>query len=223
MQGFIQALLLTSVFHEGLRFMDVGHNPNESARWPLQLWVQGGAVKSPFGYFSTLRFSNSRSIKTQNSKSYEHVTMLKQGVKQLTLNLFEHVHYLNFLSFSCRPYATSFVGLLLSLMLMLKSTKILEASLDLTPLFKTSVYCWRRVKGLVSNVDYLENWRYNFIQNNIAEKDVYRTHKLRSLDCNFSFLYGLFTPLWLLKVKKRINKAFSKQSKQFLLLFHFLV
>ena len=27
MQGFIQALLLTSVFHEGLSFMTVGDNP----------------------------------------------------------------------------------------------------------------------------------------------------------------------------------------------------
>ena len=26
-QGFIQALLQTFVFHEGLSFMDVGHNP----------------------------------------------------------------------------------------------------------------------------------------------------------------------------------------------------
>ena len=46
-----------------------------------------------------------------------------------------------------RPYATSFPGLSLSMMLMSKSKNTLETSLDLTPLFKTV--------GLVLNGDYL--------------------------------------------------------------------
>ena len=63
---------------------------------------------------------------------------LKQGVKKLRLNLFKHVHYLNFLSFSSDLNATWFIGLLLSLTLI---SKTLEMSLDLTPSFKTSVDC----------------------------------------------------------------------------------
>ena len=49
----------------------------------------------------------------------------------------------------------------------------------------------------------------------MAEKDVHRGHTSHSLDCNFSFCTTLLiTP----KVKK-INKALSNQSEQFLLLF----
>ena len=39
-----------------------------------------------------------------------------------------------------------------------------ETSLDLTPLVKTSVDA--KVKGLVFNVEYLENQHHNFIQKN---------------------------------------------------------
>ena len=56
--------------------------------------------------------------------------------------------------------------------------------MDLTPSFKTSLDT--RVDGLVSNVDYLEN-RRNFIQKNMAEKDIWRARKFRSLDCNLFF------------------------------------
>ena len=45
---------------------------------------------------------------------------------------------------------------------MLKSKKTLEMSLDLMPSFKTSIDA--RVEGLVSNMDYLENWRCNFVK-----------------------------------------------------------
>ena len=72
--------------------------------------------------------------------------ILKQGIKQLTLDLFGHVHYSNFFSFSSdhmhfvqfRPYAASFPELL-SLTIMLKSKKAWEMSLDLTPSLKTSI------------------------------------------------------------------------------------
>ena len=58
--------------------------------------------------------------------------------------------------------------------------------MDLTLLFKTSVDV--RFDGLVSVVDYLENWICsNFFKTNMAEKDVCREHTLCSLDCNFSF------------------------------------
>ena len=88
--------------------------------------------------------------------------MLKQGVKTINAE-FIQTHVLFQLSFvQFRPYATSFLGLLLSLTLMPKSKKTLETSLDLIPLFKTSFDI--RVDRLVSNVDYLENQHCNFIQ-----------------------------------------------------------
>ena len=62
----------------------------------------------------------------------------------------------------------SFRQLDLSLMLMPKSKKTLETSLDLTPLFKTSVKA--RVEGLVLNADCLENWWHNFIQKKYGRK-----------------------------------------------------
>ena len=74
-----------------------------------------------------------------------------------------------------------------------KSMKSTKTSLDLTPSFKTSVDA--RVEGLVSNVDYLENWCHNFIQK--------KYDKIRLLSCthlsfsglSFFFVYRLFTPL----------------------------
>ena len=58
---------------------------------------------------------------------------------------------------------------------MSKSIKTMETSLDLTVLFKTSTDA--RVEGLVSNVDYLENWRPNFIQKKYGRKRrLPRTH-----------------------------------------------
>ena len=55
---------------------------------------------------------------------------------------------------------------------------------------------------------------------NMAEKYVCRAHKFRSLDCNF-FLCGLFSWLMTPQGKKRINKALSNESKQFLSRFLF--
>ena len=49
-----------------------------------------------------------------------------------------------------------------------KSKKTLEASLDLTPSFMTSVD--ERVEGLVSNLDYFENRRRNFIRKKYGRK-----------------------------------------------------
>ena len=80
--------------------------------------------------------------------------MLKQGVKTINAEFIR----------TREPYANSFPGLFLSLTLMLKSKKTLETSLDLTPSFKTSVDA--KVKGLVFNVDYLENQNRNFIRKN---------------------------------------------------------
>ena len=51
---------------------------------------------------------------------------------------------------------------------MSKSIRTMETSFDLTVLFKTSIDAW--VEGLVSNVDYLENWRRNFIQKKYGRK-----------------------------------------------------
>ena len=78
----------------------------------------------------------------------------QKGIKQLTLDLFGHVHYSNFFSFSSdhmhfvqfRPYAASFPELL-SLTIMLKSKKTWEMSLDLTPSLKTSIDRCRKGRG----------------------------------------------------------------------------
>ena len=140
-QGFIQALLLTSAFHEGLSFMDVGHNPTCLSTLTLAAVGSRGCYKSSFSYFSTSRFSNSLSIKTQDNKSREHNMMLKQGLKTINTE-FIQTHALSQLSFvQFRPSAVSFVGLLLSLKLISKGKKTLEMSLDLMPLFKISADC----------------------------------------------------------------------------------
>ena len=69
-QGFIQALLLTSIFHEGLSFMALGHNTtcvstSDSCSWGF-IWgavnPPCGVYSTPFGYFTEPRFSNSLSM-----------------------------------------------------------------------------------------------------------------------------------------------------------------
>ena len=99
------------------------------------------------------------------------------------MNLFEHMHYSNFLSSSSDPMQLP--GLLLSLTLMPKSKQTLEMSFNPTPSFKTSVDA--RIDGLVSNMDYLENRRHNLFKRNMAEKGVCHAHTFRFLDYNFSF------------------------------------
>ena len=79
--------------------------------------------------------------------------MLKQAVKTINAE-FIWTRALSQLSFTqFRRYATSFLGLLLSLTLMLTSKKTLVASLNLPPSFETSTDA--RVKDLVLKVDYL--------------------------------------------------------------------
>ena len=98
---------------------------------------------------------------------------------------FIQTHALSQLSFvQFRTYATLFLELLLSLTLILKSKKILETSLDLTPYFNTSVNA--RVEGLALNVDSLENRHHNFIQKKY-NREMSAEHTFHSLDCNFSF------------------------------------
>ena len=72
-QSFIQALLLTFVFHEGLSFIAVGHNSMCVSMLAIAtggsykvlsaslVWSRGNASGS-FGYFINLRFSNSLSM-----------------------------------------------------------------------------------------------------------------------------------------------------------------
>ena len=49
MQGFIEALLLTSVSHDGLSFMEVGHNPMCVSSFAPCSW--GAVPPSPFVAF----------------------------------------------------------------------------------------------------------------------------------------------------------------------------
>ena len=65
LQDFIQALLLTSVFHEGLSFMDVAHKPKCINTLTLAVVGSRECCKPPTGCFSDPRFSNSLSIKTK--------------------------------------------------------------------------------------------------------------------------------------------------------------
>ena len=131
----------------------------------------------------------------------QKLPMLKQGVKTSNAEFIR----------TREPYANSFLGLLLSLTLMLKSKKTLETSLDLTPSFKTSVNT--RIEGLVSNVDYLKNWRRNFIQ-----KEKTSAAHTRFVIWTVIFLFVRTSDA----VADLYLKA-KKKSKQFLLLFYFLV
>ena len=143
--------------------------------------------------------------------------MLKQGIKTTnaefiqTRTLSQH----SFVQF--RSYATLFPGLVLSLTLMSKIKKILETSLDLTPLFKTSIDT--RVEGLALNMDYLGNRHPNFIQKKYVRKrrtHVSHTHTRFVL---WTVIFIFVTPFYTPKRQKIINKAFSMQYRQFLLLF----
>ena len=90
--------------------------------------------------------------------------MLKQDAKRINSQFIRTrtLYQLSFVQF--RPYSTLFPGLILSFMLMPKSKSNLESSLDLTLSFMTSVDA--KVEGLISNVNYLEN----FIQKKYGRK-----------------------------------------------------
>ena len=120
----------------------------------------------------------------------QKLAMLNQGVKTIFAEFIRTLVLSQLYFVQFKPYATSFPELLLTLALMWKSKKTQEKMLDLTS----------RVKGLVSNVDYLENWSCNF-KTNMAEKDICRAHTFHSLDCNFSFCTDFLHHSWLLKVK----------------------
>ena len=72
-QGFIQALLLTSVFHNGLSFMTVGHKPTYISTLMLVVGGSYEGLQAPlvesrgnapgnFDYFTNPRFSNTLSM-----------------------------------------------------------------------------------------------------------------------------------------------------------------
>ena len=105
------------------------------------------------------------SLKSHNTQK---ILMSKQSVKTINakFNWTVALFPLSFVQF--RPCATSFLGLLLSLILMSKSKEILETSFDLLPSFRTFVD--PTVKGLVSNVGYLENRHCNFTQKKYGTK-----------------------------------------------------
>ena len=147
--------------------------------------------------------------------------MLKQDLKTIKAE-FIQTHALSQFCFGqFRPYAILFLGLVFLLTLMSKSNKTQEMSLDLTPSFKTSVDA--RVKGLVSNVDYLENWHCNFIQKKCGRKRCLPCTHVSFSGLKLLFLYALFTPLMAPKGKKRINKTLSMLSKQSYYFFYFWI
>ena len=147
----------------------------------------------------------------------QKLPILKQGVKTINSE-FIRTRALSQLSFiQFRPYATSFPGLLLSLTLMPKSKKTLVTSSDFTlslrppltqglrVLFRTWII-WKIVSVIL-------------FKRNMAE-DVCRRIHVSYSGVQFFFAWTFYT-IDDSKGKKRINKALSKQSKQFLLLFLF--
>ena len=146
--------------------------------------------------------------------------MLKQGIKAINAE-FVWARALPKLSFAqFGPYATSFPGLLFSMVLMSKSKKTsgdvwtlrLHSRPPLTQGSRVLFRMWIICKFCCRN----------FIQKKYGRKNVCHAHVFSSLDYNFSFCTDFLLRWWLLKVKKRINKARSKHSKQFLSLY-FLV
>ena len=81
--------------------------------------------------------------------------MIKQGVKTTNAEFIRTCALCQLSLTQFRPYTTLFLKLLLSLTLIPKNKKTLEASLDHTPSFKTFLNA--RVEGLVLNVEYVEN------------------------------------------------------------------
>ena len=73
--------------------------------------------------------------------------MLKQGVQTINTQFIQTRALPKFSFIQFRPNATLFVRLLHSRTLISKSKKTLKMNLDLTPLFKTSVDCWRKGWG----------------------------------------------------------------------------
>ena len=61
-QGFIQALLLTSVFHKGLSFMAVGNNPTYVVPCSWGLKLPGFQIAQSFPFLVDLIFSIFRSL-----------------------------------------------------------------------------------------------------------------------------------------------------------------
>ena len=106
----------------------------------------------------TLRHQKNSSIIILNySIIAQKLPMIKQGVKTMNAE-FIWTHAL---------FQLTFIRLLLFLTLMPKSKKTLETSLNLLPLFKTSLDA--RVEGLVLNVDYVENRHLNSIKRNMEK------------------------------------------------------
>ena len=141
--------------------------------------------------------------------------MLKQSINTVN-SKFIRARALSKLSFvQVRPYATSFLGLLLSLKLMPKSKNTMESNLDLTPSFKTSVET--RVEGLVSNVDYSEN----FIQKKCGRKRGLSRTRFVLWTVIFLFFTGFLLCWWLLKVKKESVSPNSLNSFNYFFIFWF--
>ena len=143
--------------------------------------------------------------------------MIKKGVKAINAEFIRTRALFQLSSVQFRSYGTLFPGILLSLTLMPKrkrawrrvKTLCIRSGPSLTQVLKVLFRMWIIWKiGAVI-----------LLKRNTAEKDTYRAHTFDSLDCNFSFCTGFLHRWRLLKIKKRTNKALSKHSKQFLLLF----
>ena len=126
--------------------------------------------------------------------------MLKQDVKTINAEFIRTraSSQLSFVQF--KPYATSFPGLLLSLTLMPKSkrpwrrvrTLRLRSRPKLTQALRVLSRIW-----IIWKIDTVI-----WFKRDMAEQDVCRAHRFRSLDCNFSFCTDFLQPWRLLKVKK---------------------
>ena len=134
-----------------------------SLNFLIQTWLQNQNLRITSQVFSEKSQKNlyNYCIKAQK------LPLLKQGVKTINFEFIWTRALCQLFFVQLRPHATLFPGLL-TLTLMLKTIKILNTSLELTPPFKTSVDI--RVEDLVSNVNYLKNRCRNFIQKKYGRK-----------------------------------------------------
>ena len=138
--------------------------------------------------------------------------MLKQALKTINTEFIQTcaLSQLSFVYF--RPYATSFPGLLLSLMVMSKRKK--------DPGDKSGPYVF--IQDLLLNVCcVLFNWCHNFIQKKYDRKRCLPHTCISSFRLQFFFLYWILTTLTTPKGKKKINRLCQNSLNSFYYFFMF--
>ena len=144
--------------------------------------------------------------------------MFKQGIETINTEFIQTfaLSQVSFVHFW--PYVIWFPGLLFLLTFVSKSKKTLETSLDVTLFFNGWEFFFFFWMLIICKIGVII-----LFKRITAETFVCCPHTFRFLDCIFFFLYRHFAVLMTPKSEKRINKALSKQPKQFLFHFYFLI